>query len=182
MSYALWWLGTIGVVYALLYLIIYSTSTASDDIRKSNSFMEAFQGTALFILVWVTFTTIASIFNCTVRTYTERGPSLVAVKNHDSVEGSFIFGTGSFGTTNKYRVYVNVDGAVFQKEYNAKYAGIVEDVESYDAYVEVTKTVGEPGKFLTRHYISHGCNCNPVEVGWKLHVPKGTVVQEFNIE
>lgn len=108
---------------------------------------------------------------------------MVAVKNSDGYSGSFIFGSGSFEKTTKYRVYVKRDGAIYQKEFCARSVGIAEDASSSDAYIEEEHLVREKkGYNFFGHYMDKDCSCRDKVVGRVLHVPKGTIVYEFKVE
>ena len=148
----------------------------------ATSVFAAFIVTFIIGVMFMVVTGAISGNDCTREYYNVRTHNLVAVKNREGVEGSFIFGSGSFGARSTYRVYIERNGSIFQKEYDPRQTGIAEDVEVSSAHVETRFSIERAGDVWTRKFIDSNCRCKPQAVMHTLHVPRGTVVQQFTIE
>jgi len=174
-----WWAGTLVSTWLVLYVIGYSLDawSTTNGPQKFASVV-----TAIFGVFFALLTLLTAIEDCTTQYYTARTGRLVAVKNKDGTEGTFIFGSGSFGQSTKYRVYVENGGEVFQREFDGRSTGIAEDAQPNDAYVETKYSVKREGNSWARRYMNPCCGPRPIEEGNTLHVPKGTVIQQFKVE
>jgi heme/copper-type cytochrome/quinol oxidase subunit 2 len=97
---------------------------------------------------------------------------IVAVRSSDGIKGSFVFGTGSFSTTERYVCYKKVNGCIKQVLLPVESTWIIEDADSSNARIENTS--------LKYKWFHLGPNY-PTYTETYLHVPPGTVVQELKI-
>lgn len=108
---------------------------------------------------------------------------IVALKSKDDIRGSFLFGCGSFGAYTKYRVYVKEkDGAYYAKDFDTKNVGIIEDATPKNACLETHTLVRVSKKRWTNLFFPTS-ERKEIEVLRRLvHVPPGTVIQEYRVE
>lgn len=162
-------------LWLVLYVIWYGMS---DSDAAKFAFISTLAVSVFFLLVTLTI----ALEDCTTDYYSSRTGELVAVKNKEGPEGTFIFGTGGFGASTKYRVYVKRNGAAFQEEFDAHRTGVAEDVDAAHAYLETKYSLKRKGTSWARKFLDPDCGCRPVVEGHTLHVPKGTVIQEFKVD
>lgn len=108
---------------------------------------------------------------------------LLSITREASIAGSFALGCGSFGSELYYVGYVRQKGddKIWLKSFCADRTAIVEDAKNGYAYIEFDDTAPttdientHPTYYSTKLCYNHG--------QMTLHVPKGTVLRQFQLE
>jgi len=108
--------------------------------------------------------------------------SIIAVRNSaSSVHGSFLFGSGSFGSAEEYIGYTkNEYGRIKQVRFNAVKTYIIEDSSPENARAEYYFSQIDRNHLFIKLFWLLGDEVSLYKT--EIHVPKGTVVRQIEIK
>jgi hypothetical protein len=104
---------------------------------------------------------------------------IVSVRSNSGINGVFVWGSGSINNVEQYVCYKQVDGMIKQVILNASDTWIIEDVDSSNANIERRYVIYDKTTALYKWFYI-GKN-KPWLYENYLHVPKGSVVYQYNI-
>ncbi|MDD5651295.1 MAG: hypothetical protein PHF86_12915 [Candidatus Nanoarchaeia archaeon] len=104
---------------------------------------------------------------------------IVSVRSNSGINGVFVWGSGSINNVEQYVCYKQVDGMIKQVILNASDTWIIEDADSSDANIERRYVIYDKTTALYKWFYI-GKN-KPWLYENYLHVPKGSVVYQYNI-